>query len=115
MVAGGLITWFTVSVSSLVYKGLGTTTTSSIEVRALENGKATDSKDDYDESGINQEESNKETTKQDSSTGDTQGAGYTPFKSIMNKSRPSSRRQSNVAGKLPQSTAVTIDNNTYFF
>jgi hypothetical protein len=101
MVAGGLITWFTVSVSSLVYKGLGTTT-SSIEVRALESRKAADSKDDEEESGINQEESKKETTEQDSSTGDIKRVGYTPCKSIMNKSRPSSRRQSNVAGKQPQ-------------
>jgi hypothetical protein len=101
MVAGGLITWFTVSVSSLVYKGLGTTT-SSIEVRALESSKAADSKDDEEESRINQEESQKEKTEHDSSTGDIKRAGYTPFKSIMNKSRPSSRRQSNVAGKQPQ-------------
>jgi hypothetical protein len=94
MVGGDLITWFSVSVSSLVYKGLGKETTSSIEVRALESSKA---KESTDESRI-LNQPNIETIEQDSSTGDSKGVGYTPFKSTMSKSRPSSRRQSTVAG-----------------
>jgi hypothetical protein len=96
MVGGDLITWFTVSVSYLVYKGLGKETTSSIGVRALEGSKA---KESIDDSRILEEEPKIETTEQDSSTGDSKGVGYTPFKSTMSKSRPSSRRQSTVAGK----------------
>ena len=105
-----LITWFTVSVTSLVNKGLGNkSTSSSREVCAPEdestNQQSTTTKKRRVDINNNNEGDRRclarDTRQEPLSTGDIQGIVCYPKRTStrMNRSRPSSRRQSNATGK----------------
>jgi hypothetical protein len=94
---GSVITWITVPVSSFVCKnkGLGSEDTSSAEVRAPPENSRHQQVRGRPSSGHNSEESTRRDTQSIVSTHNCTGIDPTPLQSTMNKSRPSSRRQSN--------------------
>ena len=102
---GSVITWFSVPVSYLV-EGLGREDhASSVEVRApvrAENSHNHHRPAVDEPSGINNnnKEAHNRTTLSHLSADDSDGTASVPAKPTMNRSRPSSRRQSNVGGTI---------------
>ena len=100
---GSVFTWLRVPVSAFVHKGLGLAEQgeddTSAEVRAPlppENNQLQVIKD---KSGITSQDQLRQQIRSDLSREDCEEIGpCPPLKSIMNRSRPSSRRQSNIAG-----------------
>jgi hypothetical protein len=110
---GSVLTWITVPVPSFVHKGLGLNhTTSSEGARAPLRSENSHHQQviKHEGSGINNKDSQRQETRSDFLTDDCDGIGSCPLnKSTMSKSRPSSRRQSNVGGMFfPPPDVISI-------
>jgi hypothetical protein len=95
---GSVLTWFAVPVPTFVHKGLGLDDTSSAEARAPQRGSGSGLQLAKDNSRTDDKKDKTREALSDLTTDDCEGIVSPPPKSMMNKSRPSSRRQSNVAG-----------------
>ena len=94
MSCASVITWF----SSLTFLGGLGNDMDSIEVRALKNSTV---KETVNRASSGDNDKKRSHLLPPSATGDTEETGSAPFKVSMSKSRPASRRQSNVTGMLP--------------
>lgn len=93
LMIGSVITWFAVPVPSFVHKGLGIHNTAARAPPLAENTtvKAT--------SGPQSQDKQRPESLLDRSARDSGSTGRPPSRSVMSKSRSSSRRQSNAGGQ----------------